>query len=45
VVTCPSWGKGCASAAENIGSEGRILLMLAALMQNQISFLDFYFLL
>lgn len=38
-------GKGCATAAANNGSEGRILLMLTALMQNQISFLDFYFLL
>lgn len=38
-------GKERGTAAENKGSERRILLMLAALMQNQISFLDFYFLL
>lgn len=37
--------KGCAIAAENNGNEERILLMPTALMQNQISFLDFYFLL
>lgn len=38
-------GKECGAAAENNGIERRILLMPAALMQNQISFLDFYFLL
>lgn len=33
------------TAAKNKGRERRILLMPAALMRNQISFLDFYFLL